>query len=177
MEKYQMLDNIKAHSLVVANVAHLLARSLLKTGIFISLEKVIAGALLHDIGKTPSLKSGHDHSEIGRQICLDNNLGEIEDIVGEHVRLKNYDLNGGYSEKEIVFYSDKRVNHDGIVSLEDRLAYILERYGRDNEERCRAIKTNFERCKKVEKKLFSKLNFNADRLAELTKDEIIERMA
>ena len=45
MEKYQMLDNIKAHSLVVANVAHLLARSLLNAGIFISLEKVIAGAL------------------------------------------------------------------------------------------------------------------------------------
>ena len=174
MEKYQMLDNIKAHSLVVANVAHLLARSLLNTGISISLEKVIAGALLHDIGKTPSLKSGNDHSEIGRQICLDNNLEEIADIVGEHVRLKNYDLNGGYSEKEIVFYSDKRVNHDGIVSLEDRLVYILERYGRDNLERCRAIKTNFERCKEVEKKLFGKLNFSADRLAELAGNEIVE---
>ena len=174
MEKYQMLHNIKAHSLVVANVAHLLARSLLNAGIMISLEKVIAGALLHDIGKTPSLKSGNDHSEIGRQICLDNNLEEIADIVGEHVRLKNYDLNGSYSEKEIVFYSDKRVNHDGIVSLEDRLAYILERYGRDNEERCRAIKTNFERCREVEKKLFGKLNFSADRLAELAGNEIVE---
>jgi len=177
MEKYQMLDNIKAHSLVVANVAHLLARSLLTAGILISIEKVIAGALLHDIGKTPSLKSGHDHSEIGRQICLENNLEEIADVVGEHVRLKNYKLNGSYSEKEIVFYSDKRVNHDRIVSLEDRLAYILERYGRDNEERCRAIKTNFERCKEVETKLFGKLNFNADRLAELARDEIVEIIA
>ena len=174
MEKYQMLDNIKAHSLVVANVAHLIARSLLKAGILISLEKVIAGALLHDIGKTPSLKSGHDHSEIGRQICLENNLEEIADIVGEHVRLKNYELNGEYSEKEIVFYSDKRVNHDRVVSLEDRLAYILERYGKDNKERCRAIRTNFEHCKKVEKKLFGKLNFSANRIADLAKDEIVE---
>ena len=79
-------------------------------------------------------------------------LSEIADIVGEHVRLKNYELNGSYSEKEIVFYSDKRVNHDRIVSLEDRLAYILERYGKDNEERCRAIKTNFETLHKRLKK-------------------------
>ena len=167
MEKYQMLDNIKAHSLVVANVAHLLARSLLNAGISISLEKVIAGALLHDIGKTPSLKSGNDHSEIGRQICLDNNLEEIADIVGEHVRLKNYDLNGGYSEKEIVFYSDKRVNHDGIVSLEDRLAYILERYGMNNDVRCRAIKRNYAHCQDLEKRMFSFLAFESADISDL----------
>ena len=174
MEKYQMLDNIKAHSLVVANVASLLSKSLLNVGVSISIKKVIAGALLHDIGKTPSLKSGHDHTEIGRQICLDNNLEEIADIVGEHVRLKSHELNSRYSEKEIVFYSDKRVNHDKIVSLEERLAYILERYGRDNEERCRAIKTNFAHCKKVEKKLFDKLTFSAASVAELARNEIAE---
>ena len=60
------------------------------------------------------------------------------------------------------------------MSLEDRLAYILERYGRDNEERCRAIKTNFERCKEVEKKLFGKLDFSADRVADLAENEIVE---
>ena len=172
MEKYQMLDHIKAHSLVVANVAGLLSKSLLNAGVSISIKKVIAGALLHDIGKTPSLKSGHDHSELGRQICLDNNLEELADIVGEHVRLKNYELNCSYSEKEIVFYSDKRVNHDKIVSLEERLAYILERYGKDDEERCRAIKTNFAHCRKVEKKLFGKLMLSAERVAELARNEI-----
>lgn len=174
MDKYQMLDNIRAHSLVVASVAHIIARSLLNAGIEISVEKVNAGALLHDIGKTASLKSGHDHSEIGRQICLENNLDEIADIVGEHVRLNKHDLNGGFSEKEVVFYSDKRVNHDRIVSLEDRLVYILERYGRNNKERRLAITKNFQYCKKVEKKLFKKLSFSADMLADLARDEDIE---
>ena len=112
-----------------------------------------AGALLHDIGKTASLKSGQDHSEIGRQICLDNHLEEIAPIVAEHVRLKNYTLNGSYSEKEIVFYADKRVKHDQIVSLNERLAYILNRYGRGREKLSRAIKENFSLCTQVQEKL------------------------
>lgn len=173
MDKYEMLEHIKAHSFVVAKVAHFLSRTLLDAGIDISLEKATVGALMHDIGKTASLKSGQDHTDIGRKICLENNFHEIAEIVGEHVRLKNYNLNGRFSEKEIVFYSDKRVNHDTIVSLEDRLVYILERYGRNHEELCNAIRANFGLCKEVETKLFNKLNFSADKLAYLAGDEDI----
>jgi uncharacterized protein len=173
MDKYQMLENIKAHSIVVTKVAHLITLGLRNTGLDISLEKVVAGALLHDIGKTPSLGTGRDHSEIGRQICLENHLDETASIVAEHVRLKKYNLNGDYSEKEIVYYSDKRVNHDEIVSLEDRLAYILDRYGKNKEEFCRAIRMNFELCKRVEKKLFEKLTFTPESLAALAENEEI----
>ncbi len=173
MDKYEMLDHIKAHSLVVARIAHLLARVFRDAGFDISIEKATAGALMHDIGKTVSLKSGQDHSEIGRQICLRNHLDEVADIVGEHVRLKNYDLNSNCSEKEIVFYADKRVNHDKIVSLEERLEYILRRYARDQEELCDAIRENFELCKKVEKKLFSKMNFSTESLPHLAISEEI----
>lgn len=173
MSRYEMLDNIRAHSLVVAKVAHLLARTLFEAGVDISVETVTAGALMHDIGKTASLKTGQDHSKIGRQICIENNLHDIADIVGEHVRLKDYDLNGGYSAKEIVFYSDKRVTHDTIVSLEDRLSYIIERYGRNQEDLQDKIRANFELCKRVETKLFSRLHFAADQLVTFAKDEDI----
>ncbi|MBW2343837.1 MAG: hypothetical protein JRF53_07435 [Deltaproteobacteria bacterium] len=111
--------------------------------------------------------------EIGRRICLENHLDETASIVAEHVRLKDYNLNGDYSEKEIVFYSDKRVNHDGIVSLEDRLSYILARYGKNDEGICRAIRMNFELCKRVEKKLFKKLTFSPESLASLAENEEI----
>lgn len=176
MEKYQVLDNIKAHSVMVAKAAHLTARGLKDAGLEISVFKATAGALMHDIGKTASLKSGKDHAEIGRQICLDNHLDEIADIVGEHVRMKNYNLNGSYSEKEIVFYTDKRVNHDKIVPLEERLAYILDRYGRNQEDLCRLIRKNFKLCEQVEKKLFSKLNFSPGALSKLVKNENIEEI-
>ena len=164
MDRYEMLENIKAHSVVVAKVAQLIARGLRDARINISLEKTIAGALLHDIGKTASLKSGKDHSEIGRQICLENHLEEIADIVWEHVRLKAYHFDGDYSEKELVYYADKRVNHDKIVSLENRLDDILERYGKIREGVSHAIRMNFEFCKKVEKKLFRPLLFSPDAL-------------
>ena len=171
MNSYQMLENIKAHSIVVASVAHVIAVGLKNADLVISIEKVVAGALLHDIGKTSSLGTSLDHSEIGRKICVENHLYEIASIVAEHVRLKDYDLNGNYSEKEIVYYSDKRVNHDGIVSLEDRLAYILERYGKDKEGLCRAIQMNFELCKRIEKKLFKKLTFSPESLADRVENE------
>lgn len=174
MKQYQMLENIKAHSIVVAKVAHLIARSLLNKGVALSLDKVTAGALLHDIGKTASLKMGGDHAAMGREICLENELEDIADIVGEHVILKNADLNGRYSEKEIVYYADKRVNHDRIVNLGDRLIYILERYGGNEKNLKERIKKNFEFCKAVERKLFRDLDFGPEALAGLAEKEILE---
>ncbi len=173
MEDYGMLENIKAHSIMVAKTAHLFARNLIEAGIGVSIEKTTAGALMHDIGKTASLDSGRDHSEIGRQICLRHSFYEIAEIVGEHVRLKNYHLNNHFSEKEIVFYSDKRVNHDQIVTLEDRLTYILERYGKNKNNLCTSIKDNFSLCKKIEEKLFGIMNFSVDAVACLVKKEDI----
>lgn len=164
MDKYRMLANIKAHSVVVARVTCLIATGLREAEVDISVETAVAGALMHDIGKTASLKSGEDHSEIGRRICMKNRLYEIAPIVAEHVRLKNYNLNGDYSEKEVVYYSDKRVNHDRIVGLEDRLAYILRRYGRNRQALHRAIERNFSLCRQVQTKLFRKLKFSPEAL-------------
>jgi len=167
MDKYRMLDNIRSHSVVVAKVARLIAQGLREAGIDVSVKTTTAGALLHDIGKTASLKSKQDHSEIGKEICLKNHLDEIAPIVAEHVRLKDYELNGSYSEKEIVFYADKRVKHDQIVSLNERLVYILERYSKNQDELSKAIKANFALCQQIQQKLFSKLTFTPESLSTM----------
>lgn len=167
MQEYEMLDNIKAHSLVVERVAGIVARGLQETGEDISLEKVTAGALMHDIGKTLCLKSRGDHAAKGSEICLQNNLNEIADIVAEHVRLKSYHPDRSIHEKEIVYYADKRVNHDKVVSLEERLQYILMRYGRNRDNLQKLMRENFDLCKKIEKRLFAKLHFGPDELASI----------
>jgi putative nucleotidyltransferase with HDIG domain len=172
MDKYHMLAHIKAHSVVVARVARMIARGLREVNPDISVSKTTAGALLHDIGKTPSLDSGRDHAEIGREICIENSLDEIAPIVAEHIRLKKYRINGADSEKEVVFYADKRVNHDKIVTLKEREEYILKRYGRDQEELCRRIKSNFRLCWQVEEKLFRKLKFSPESFLEMDGAEI-----
>ena len=174
MEKYRMLTNIKEHSIVVAKVAKIIARGLNNAGIKISLQKVIAGALLHDIGKTPSLQSGGDHSKIGANICLENGFKEIAEIVREHVRLVRFDVNDPPDEREVVFYADKRVNHNKVVPLEERLAYVIKRYTKSpHEPLARAIKDNFVLCKTVEKKLFKFLPFSPHDLSNLVKDETL----
>ena len=169
MEQYGMLDNIKAHSIMVQKIATIIGQGLKDTGMDISLEKIAAGALLHDIGKTLCLNTGDDHEAKGREICLKNHLAEIADIVGEHVRLKDYNLDSLISEKEIVYYADKRVNDDMVVSLEERLRYLIRRYARNMKHVSKRIRENFQLCKEVEKKLFAKLDFRPEDLVDLTR--------
>lgn len=172
MDKYHMLAHIKAHSIVVARVARKIARGLQTVNPDISVLKTTVGALLHDIGKTPSLNSGGDHAEIGKQICIENGFDEISPIVAEHVDLRSYRLNGAGFETEVVYYADKRVKHDRIVSLKERENYILKRYGGDQEELCRRIKLNFKLCGQVEEMLFRKLNFSPESLLEMDGAEL-----
>jgi putative nucleotidyltransferase with HDIG domain len=85
MEKYGMLDNIRAHSIVVEQVASLIARCLRQAGEDIVLERVTAGALMHDIAKTMCLRTKEDHAIKGKEICVDHRFFEIADIVAEHL--------------------------------------------------------------------------------------------
>jgi len=172
MDRYQMLAHIKAHSVVVARVARMIALGLQEMNRDISVLKTTAGALLHDIGKTPSLSSGGNHAKIGERICIENGFTEIAPIVAEHVILKNYSLNDADSEKEVVFYADKRVNHDKIVTLDEREAYILDRYGLGQKELCHRIRLNFRLCGQVEEKLFRKLKFSPESLMKMDGAEI-----
>ena len=167
MEQYHMLPNIKDHSIVVANVAKVITSSLIAVGHELSMDRIIAGALLHDIGKTACLDNDDDHAAKGVEICLKHNLEPIADIVGEHVILRSYSPENFFYEKEIVYYADKRVNHDQIVSLEERLSYILERYGLNNVIRCQAIKKNYALCQELEKRMFSFLSFEPFDISQL----------
>ena len=167
MEQYHMLPNIKDHSIVVTEVAKVIATGLTEVGHELSMEKIIAGALLHDIGKTACLDNDDDHAAKGVEIVLAHNLKPIADIVGEHVILENYSTGNNFTEKEIVYYADKRVNHDQVVSLEERLAYILQRYGLNNVVRCEAIKRNYALCHGLEMRMFLSLPFEPLDISEL----------
>ena len=166
-DRYEMLDNIRAHSFMVARVAGALVDGLARTGLAASplpdLAEVTAGALLHDIAKTLCLRTACNHAETGRQICVELGYPEIGEIVAEHVFLKDFNnelyRRGRFGTKEIVFYADKRVRHDEIVSLAGRLDYILERYGNADQVREGYIRKNFQRTLEFETLLFKCLDF------------------
>ncbi|MGD9949245.1 MAG: HD domain-containing protein [Desulfobulbus sp.] len=166
MEQYSMLANIRHHSLVVARLAEQIQQGLTD----FSLERpqadrnlVISGALLHDIAKTPCLNGGCDHAKVGAEICRSHGYPEIAAIVEQHVLLWEYDANryaeGKFTAREIVYYADKRVRHNVVVNLDQRLEYILEHYGKGNPTRHSLIRENFKKCFTLEQYLFRWLPF------------------
>lgn len=166
MEEHRMLDNIRDHSVIVARIAEFLVENLQEHGLDIPLDLAVSAALLHDIGKTPCLNTQEDHALKGKEICLRHGYHEIADIVEEHVILKDGFPEHPLSATEVVYYADKRVTHDKIVSLADRLEYIVERYASNSEIRRRAIEKNFLKCRRIEEEIFSYLDFKPENLAE-----------
>jgi len=167
MDQYRMLDNVREHSIAVAEIVRAISHGLLTSGVQISVDKAVAGALLHDIAQTQCLQTGGDHAALGRQICLQHHLDEIADIVAEHIWLKSYSLDGVYYEKEIVYYGDKRVLHTSVVSLDERMHDIIDRYGRNDSRLTQLVRMNFNVCQGIEKKLFKRLNFGPEQLADM----------
>ncbi|MBF0449905.1 MAG: HD domain-containing protein [Candidatus Magnetomorum sp.] len=161
MDKYHMPDHIRSHSMLVAKITRLISTQLLLSGIDISVEKAVSGALMHDIAKFSCIHSHEDHCMKGKEICVNEGFDEISDIVNEHVILRHAVTENDFNEKEIVNYADKRVLHDQIVSLQERMNDIFIRYGP------RFLHTDFERlfqkncdiCQYIENKLFEKLDF------------------
>nr|MBF0222824.1 HDIG domain-containing protein [Desulfobulbaceae bacterium] len=161
-----MLDNIRAHSLVVGRVAEFIATALHRNGQPISVELVLSAALLHDIAKTACLHNGEDHASVGHDICLKHGYPELAPIVRQHVILIDGFPQNPITEKEIVYYADKRVKHDQIVSLESRQQYIIDRYGLGDARRHDAIKRNFQQSLLIEQELFAGLECNPAGLSD-----------
>ncbi|MBU0943225.1 MAG: HDIG domain-containing protein [Proteobacteria bacterium] len=167
-----MLANIRAHSLMVTRVADLLLQELAHSQqmepLLPDTDLVLAGALLHDIAKTPCLDNRCNHALQGRDICLELGFPEVAEIVLEHVILSDFCPrryeSGRFLAKELVYYADKRVRHEEIVSLEERLDYILERYGNNDAGRHSLIRKNFSQCQQLEGFLFSSLTIQPEDL-------------
>jgi putative nucleotidyltransferase with HDIG domain len=185
MEEYAMLPNIRRHSIMVARVALLILDGLSQNRTIQPFlpdrPLVAAGALLHDIAKTPCLHNDGDHARVGGEICDRLGFPEIARIVEEHVLLRNHDderrRRGEFSARELIYYADKRVRHEEVVSLDERLDYIVERYGGGEAEIERRIRENFVRCVQLEYFLFSFLPFSPADLAQLVRNYGGENLA
>lgn len=171
IEQYEMLSNIRDHSFMVARVAKTLVEGLARSNRSHAPDagEVIAGALLHDIAKTRCLHNNSHHAREGQLICEELGYPHIGEIVVEHVVLKNFNeqlyLEGIFGAKELVYYADKRVRHDQIVSLADRLDYIVERYGDGSTTKEERIRQNFSITIRFEELLFDHLDFVPENLA------------
>jgi putative nucleotidyltransferase with HDIG domain len=164
-----MLDNIVAHCRQVCRVSllivdHLKPDQLKPDGL--NRDLIRAAALLHDITKTRSFQTQEDHAETGAKLLTEIGYPEVGRIVGQHVRLDRYFASAVTTEAEVVNYADKRVLHDRIVPLSERMGYILEKYGREP-ERKQKILLLWEKTEALEARLFAGLSFAPDDISRL----------
>lgn len=158
IHEMRMMDHIVAHSIQVSRVALFLTDHLAKRNGGLNRELIRASALLHDITKTRSFETGENHAATGEDFLRERGYGEVARIVGQHVRLDRYMTTGSPTETEIVNYADKRVLHDKVVPLRERLDYILEKYGKGPEILAR-IRQTWEKTNELESKIFRGLPF------------------
>jgi uncharacterized protein len=159
MQKMEMPDHIQAHSIQVCRVATALVVPLAGHPASPDLELVQAAALLHDITKMRSFKTGEKHAATGQALLEAMGYPEVGRIIGQHVQLDAYFSAAFPTEAEIINYADKRVRHDKVVSLKKRMDYIEKRYGKTDEDRNR-LKYLRKMTQDMEKWIFQFLPFS-----------------
>ena len=189
-EHYRLPNHLLRHVKAVKKVVLYLGTELNKQGENYNLELLGAAAELHDIGKPLDFlrqekgkaeKFGWDpvpeenfdfweeerkkyprcshHTEIAREILKD--YPELAEVAGNHGTRQIF-MPHLSIEAILLNYVDKITMYK-VVTLEERFAYLKERYGpRDKEESERVV----ARYKEIETDIFNKLGFPAEKLAE-----------
>lgn len=120
--------NIIEHSLLVNKVAVFLAKKLRQAGARVDVALVDRASLLHDVDKHWTLEEGRRHGKLAKNFLLQRGWRKIAVIAEKHVLEKIRRLRS--LEEKIVFYADKRVTRNRIVSVRERFAYLKKRYGK-----------------------------------------------
>ncbi len=167
LETHGMLPHIKEHSLQVLAVARRLGEALGAAGMHLYLPLIEAGALLHDLGKTPCLGTGQNHARWGAQVLHDLGYPELAGVVEQHVHLQEAPWDPRLiREASVVNYADKRVLHTRVVTLAERFQDLRARYGLTPEHLKRLADLEVK-AKALEDLLFAPLSLTPDDLLAL----------
>jgi putative nucleotidyltransferase with HDIG domain len=137
LHKQNLSEDLLKHSIAVEKTASFIAKKLKDSGQKIDAGLVSRAALLHDIGKAKTIAEGfkRKHGEFGKEILEKEGFPDIAKIVAKHPLYQILEKQPFDSlEEKVVYYADKRVKFDKAVSLDERLGYILEKYGTDKEK-------------------------------------------
>lgn len=188
---YVVPGNINSHCHKVREVADFIARTAQKSGADINIKLVNCLALLHDLFKVVSLpeltpNKFHSYSFSEKEKTMWKTLREKFQNMHEGdvayavfrdefpelaVALKNvsnpYHQNPTM-EEIIVKYADLRVFQNNVISLQERLAYLQERYPSPK------WPEHIVKLKKVEQQIKTMLNMNPDDIKHKMEEENIK---
>lgn len=159
-------EHIVNHSMQVHKIALYLSKLLNERGEELDIEAIEAAALLHDITKMDGFRTGKNHALTGADLLRRLGYYRIGAIVEHHIVIPKGEDRVRITEYELVNYSDKRVMHYRIVTIEERFQDILKRYGK-NEKSKIMMGVWKERALQLERKIFSKLDIGPEVLFDL----------
>ncbi len=161
-DKYAMLDNVRAHSLMVADFATSMAQKAQEKGHNICVASVRASALLHDLAKSYTIAHGGSHAQIGASwVVWETGNRQLAQGVLMHVCWPWTLPDNMCTLPFFVIYADKRIMHDACVSLDQRFNDLLVRYG-DIEKHRIGIHQSYLQGKSIERALSAQLELELD---------------
>ncbi|MHA1783847.1 MAG: TIGR00295 family protein [Candidatus Helarchaeota archaeon] len=159
LRNFNLSSNIIEHSVKVASKALEIAKKIKNNGHEVDIDLILAGAMLHDIGR--SRKHGWKHGIEGgliiRKLGLDERIALIAErhILAGITRkeanqfgLPEVDYLPETVEEKIVTYADKLTKGSNYTSIDDRFIIWQQKYGNT-----KILDSAYERAKKLEKEL------------------------
>lgn len=126
LREFDVPDNVMRHTELVNKIAVFLANKLQEAGVDIDVDLVDRASLLHDLDKMQTIKDDA-HGEKTEEILIQKGYPVVGKIAKQHRFKWIHDPKLSW-EAKVVNYSDKRVMHDQLVSLTERLKDAWERY-------------------------------------------------
>ncbi|MFH1425020.1 MAG: NAD(P)H-hydrate epimerase [archaeon] len=139
-DKIRLDHRVRAHSKIVKQNSVTIAKELQRAGIEVDIPLIIAGALLHDIGRSEShnVEHGYKGGKILRNLGVPEPICKIaERHVGAGISadeapalgLPGVDFIPETLEEKIVCYADSLIDHDHIVDYELKLSRWITEFG------------------------------------------------
>jgi molybdenum cofactor cytidylyltransferase len=153
----KVTPSVYRHSLKVARIAEAIGHELIARGIKLDLPAVRAAARLHDIAKGQK-----GHAAAGASWLAEKGFGKTGDMVAVHTDLPA-EIRYNAWEAKIVYLSNKFVDGEKEVSLQERYNSALKRYGLREDIRSE-ISRRCDRALQVKTELESLLGFSLEKI-------------
>ncbi len=135
LQKEQGSYVLLQHVQTVAAITYWLALKLRKNGIVVDPILAHRAALLHDLDKLSPGRMRTEHGAAGGRMLAEMGYPQVGEIVGSHVISSPDQISLKTKEAELVFFADKLVKHNQIVSVQERFDDLDSRYPQNKEFR------------------------------------------
>lgn len=122
-DRYQVPERVIRHSQAVSETALTLAQAMGHQVLSFDLERIRAGAMLHDLAKGQP-----HHAEAGAAILRREGFSSVASLVERHMDLAVDRKEVVIDEAAVIYLADKVTQQEELISIEERFAKALEKF-------------------------------------------------